>query len=327
MANIKDVAKYCNVSISTVSYALNDSDEISEETKLKIKKAAKELNYVPNAYARGLKKRKTYNIGVVISGFEGPIHHTILAGIASTLKELESDYNMIVTLSDEKMFLVKEKSVDLAIIMDAKANNDIICELSKIVPIITFDHYIIGDNIYNTSIDNMEGIYLETKDLISKGCKKIGYILGSRHSSHNRKRFEGYVKAFEECNIKLDESIIFDADAFTEQRGFDVINEIALKNIKLPFDSLICANDELAIGAILALKKNGYKVPDDIMVAGFDNIEIGKYIHPSLSTVSVDWKYYGNKMAKLALDILSQKEVEDIIIPVQIIERESTKKI
>jgi LacI family transcriptional regulator len=83
MATIKDLAKYCNVSISTVSYALNDSDEISVETKERIKKAAKELNYVPNAYARGLKRRRTYNIGVVISGFEGPIHHNVLAGIAS----------------------------------------------------------------------------------------------------------------------------------------------------------------------------------------------------------------------------------------------------
>ena len=325
MANIKDLAKYCNVSISTVSYALNDSKEISEETKARIKAAAKELNYVPNAYARGLKKRKTHNIGVVVSGFEGPIHHNILAGIAEKLNELNSKYNMLVTLSDERMFLVKEKSVDLAIIMDSRANSDIIIELSKIVPIITFDHFVIGDNIYNTTIDNMQGIYLETMNLISKGCKKIAYLLGSKHSSHNRKRFEGYVKAFEECGICVDNSIVFDADAFTEQRGFDVINEFALKNKQLPFDSLICANDELAIGAIKALKCNGFKVPEDIKVAGFDNIEKGKWMSPSLSTVAVDWKSYGKEMAKLALDILKHKKVETIEIPVQIIERESTK--
>ena len=325
MANIKDLAKYCNVSISTVSYALNESKEIREETKARIKAAAKELNYVPNAYARGLKKRKTYNIGVVVSGFEGPIHHNILAGIADALKELNSKYNMLVTLSDERMFLVKEKSVDLAIIMDSRANNDIIIELSKIVPIITFDHFVIGDNIYNTTIDNMQGIYLETMDLISKGCKKIAYLLGSKHSSHNRIRFEGYVKAFEDSKMTLDKSIIFDADAFTEQKGFDVINEFALRNKQLPFDSLICANDELAIGAIKALKCNGFRVPEDVMVAGFDNIDKGKYMTPSLSTVSVDWKNYGKLMAKLALDILKHKKVEAIEIPVQIIERESTK--
>ena len=325
MANIKDLAKYCNVSISTVSYALNDSDEISEETKARIKAAAKELNYVPNAYARGLKKRKTYNIGVVVSGFEGPIHHNVLAGIAEGLKELNSKYNMLVTLSDERMFLIKEKSVDLAIIMDSRANSDIIKELSKIVPIITFDHYVTGDNIYHTTIDNMQGIYLETKNLISKGSKNIAYLLGSRHSSHNRKRFEGYVKALEESGIKVNHDIVFDADAFTEQKGFDVINEFALKNKQLPFDSLICANDELAIGAINALKCNGFRVPEDVKVAGFDNIEKGKIVSPTLSTVSVDWKFYGKQFAKLALDILKHKKVETIEIPVQIIERESTK--
>jgi LacI family transcriptional regulator len=325
MATIKDLAKYCNVSISTVSYALNDSDEISNETKEKIKKAAKELNYVPNAYARGLKRKRTYNIGVVISGFEGPIHHNVLAGIANELKAQNSQYNMLVTLSDEKMFLVKEKSVDLAIIMDSKANNDIIIELSKIVPIITFDHYITGDNIYNTTIDNMQGIYLETMNLISKGCKRIAYLLGSKHSCHNKKRFEGYVKALEENNIKFDGSIVFDADAFTELRGFDVINDFAYNNQTLPFDSLICANDELAIGAIKALKANGIRVPEDVKVAGFDNIAIGSYMSPSLSTVSVDWMEYGATIARLALDILNHKESGPVEVPVQIIERESSK--
>lgn len=325
MATIKDVAKYCNVSVTTVSYALNDSDEISKETKARIKKAAEELNYVPNAHASGLKRKKTFKIGVMISGFEGPVHHNVLSGIAKRLVERDNRYTLLVTVSDENLFLIKQKNLDLAIIMDAKVNTDIIRDLSKIVPIITFDHYIIGDNIYNTTMDNKQGIYLETMDLISKGCKKIAYILGSKHSSHNKLRFEGYVKAFEDSNKEIDYSIIFDADAFTERKGFEVINEFAFKNEQLPFDSLICANDELAVGAMEALKKHGYKIPEDILVAGFDDIEKGKYIYPTLSTVSVDWKYYGNQIADLALDILNDHNGHDVEIPVQIIERESTK--
>lgn len=325
MATIKDLAKYCNVSISTVSYALNDSKEVSAETKERIKKAAEELNYVPNAYARGLKNKLTYNIGVFLSGFEGPIHHTILSGIAKVLTNVDCKYNMIVTLSDNKMLLIKEKSVDLAIIMDSRVEVETINELSKIVPIITFDNEIYGKNIYNTKIDNTNGIYLQTINLINKGCKRIAYMLGSKHSYHNRKRFEGYVKAFEEKKMPLDKSIVFDADAFTEQRGFEVINEIVSQNNKLTFDSLICANDELAIGAINALTKHGYNVPKDIKVAGFDNIEKGNYVYPTLSTVKVDWKFYGEEMAKLALEILANKKTKDIDIPVEIIERDSTK--
>lgn len=306
---------------------LNDSKEVSAETKERTRKAAKELNYVPNAYARGLKNKTTFNIGIFLSGFEGPIHHTILSGITKILTGADCKYNMLVTLSDDKMLLIKEKSVDLAIIMDSRVESETIIELSKIVPIITFDKEIFGKNIYNTMIDNVNGIYLETLDLIKKGCKRIGYMLGSKHSYHNRKRFEGYVKALEEEKMPLDKSIVFDADAFTEQRGFEVINDIVSQGKKLTFDSLICANDELAIGAINALTKNGYNVPKDIMVAGFDNIEKGSYIIPSISTVKVDWKDYGEKMAKLALDILARRQTQDIDIPVEIIERDSTKVI
>ena len=116
-----------------------------------------------------------------------------------------------------------------------------------------------------------------------------------------------------------------DADAFTELRGFEVINDIAYKNQTLPFDSLICANDELAIGAIKVLKANGVRVPEDVLVAGFDNIEIGEYMSPTLSTVAVNWKEYGATMARLALDILNHNECKAITVPVQIIERESSK--
>ena len=100
MVTIKDLAKYCNYSVTTVSYALNGSSEIPEETKNKIIKAAKELNYVPSAYARGLKKKKTYNIGVYIPGFEGPVRHIVLAGLAAGFKENDSRYQMIVLLPD-----------------------------------------------------------------------------------------------------------------------------------------------------------------------------------------------------------------------------------
>ena len=325
MVTIKDLAKYCNCSISTVSYALNGSNQVSEKTRERIQKAAKELDYTPNAFASSLKRKKTYNIGVVISGFDGPVHHTVLAGMSNYLLESGSPYHLLVTVSDEKMFLIKQKTLDLAIIMDAKANNDIIKELSKIVPIITFDHYIIGENIYNTTIDNMQGIYLETMDLISKGCKRIAYLLGSRLSTHNKRRFEGYVKAFDESGMKIDNSIIYDADAFTEQRGFDVINEVVSENKQLPFDSIICSNDELAIGAIKALIKNGYNVPNDVKVVGFDNIEKGELFTPSLSTVNVDWRKYGEEMIKLAFEILSGNQVNTLNVPVQIIERESSK--
>lgn len=325
MANIKDLAKYCGVSISTVSYALNDSPRISDETKERIKTAAKELNYIPNASARSLKSRKTYNIGIFVSGFEGVVHNLILSGIANVLTNTNSGYNMLVTLIDEKMLLIKQRNVDLAIVMDSRIKDNQLTSLSKIVPIITFDKYLLGDNIYNTNIDNTGGIYEQTTKLINKGCKNIAFLLGSRDSYHNQNRFMGYIKALKDNNYKINYDLIYDADAFTEKRGYEVISDVLKHNNNLPFDALVCANDELAIGSILALKEASYSVPNDVKVVGFDNISMGQYFKPTLTTVGVSWYDYGIRLAELALAILANKECEGFEMPVTIIERESSR--
>ena len=326
MVTIKDLAKYCNYSVTTVSYALNGSNEIPEETKNKIIKAAKELNYVPSAYARGLKKKKTYNIGVYIPGFEGPVRHIVLAGLAAGFKENDSRYQMIVLLPDKNMSLVRERSLDLAIITDPKVPNETIKELTEIIPILMMDNDIEATNAYQIDVNNEEGIYILTKELLNKGMKRIAYLFGAHASCHNKSRYLGYRKALLENNINPDEMPFFDADSFTEESGYNVIyNE--LKNKKLDFDALICGNDELAIGAISAFKDLNINVPNDIEVTGFDNIDKASVIHPSLTTISVDWFNFGKVMAHYALDILQKENVEKSLhlAGAKIIWRNSTK--
>lgn len=326
MTNIKDLAKYCNVSVTTVSYALNDNPEISNETKEKVKKAALELNYVPSAYARGLKKKKTFNIGVFIPGFEGPIHHTVLSGIANRLSTNQVKYNMLVTLADEYMTLIKERIVDLAIIMDSKVKNQDIINLSKIIPIVTFDMSVEGENIFPTFITNKEGMYNLTERLIKKGCKNIAYLLGSSDSYHNHYRYQGYLQALKDNSIQLNNNIIYDANAFTEEKGYEVIKKVLKKvNGKLPFDALMCGNDELAIGSMRALDEFGYNIPKDVKVTGFDNIDKSKLVTPKLTTVAINWFNYGEKMVNLALQVLDNTAPKSLTIETEIIERESTK--
>lgn len=328
MANIKDVAKACKVSVSTVSYALNDSDIISKETKERIKQKAKELNYVPNAYARGLKNKQTFNIGVFIPGFEGPIHHTILSGIAQVVQNDAVKYNLLVTLADDKMTLIKERSVDIAVIMDARISDDMIKELCQLVPIVTFDKNTKCRRVYNTNIQNFEGMREMTNLMLSKGCKRVGYILGSKESFHNHLRFEGYLTALKESGIPYNFDIIYDADAFTEIAGYNIVVDALNRLEELPFDALVCGNDELALGAIAALNEYGYQIPRDVLISGFDNIEKGSYSTPTLTTISVDWFDYGVKIANLVLAILKkEKHEERISIPSEIIERDSTKRI
>lgn len=327
MITIKDIAKQCGVSVSTVSYALSDNSTISEKTKAKIRKVAKELNYIPNANARSLKQKSTHKIGVFVPGFQGTIHPSILAGIAHVLRNIDDKYNMVVTFTDEDMLMIKNYSVDLAIIMDGKTTQETVESLSKYVPIITFDHCSIGENIYNTSVDNFNAMYDMTKHLIDQGCKRIGFILGSHASFHNKIRFEGFQKALSDFFLPFDPRIVYDADAFTVYKGWEVLNKKLKSSSSLPFDGLVCCNDELAIGAIKALTEYGHNVPQDCLVTGFDDIERSSYITPSLTTAHIDWYTYGIKIAELALKILKNEAHEKaFVMSANIIKRESTQK-
>ena len=322
---IKDLAKYCNYSVTTVSYALNGSKEIPEATRKKILKAAEELNYVPSAYASGLKRKKSFNIGVFIPDFDGPIHHTVLSGLASGFKEYDQRYNMLVMIPDSNLSMIRSRMVDLAIIMDPKLDISLIKDIAQVMPIIVLDKFAHGENIYMADVNNEEGMFNQTMKLLNLGCKRIAYLLGPKASYHNSTRFNGYKRALATSGVSFDENIVFDANSFTEEKGYQEIKEI-LKTNGLKFDALMCGNDELAIGAIKALQEAGYAVPKDVKVTGFDNIDKASFISPSLSTICVDWYGYGKRVAKYAIDVINKENVEEALYvnSANVIEREST---
>ena len=323
MPTIKDVAKACGVGIATVSYALNDSDMISEDTKNRIKKTAREMGYVPNAYARSLKSKKTYRICAYITDFGGVIHPTILNGMTNVFSK--SKYQMIATLANDKMTLIKDKSLDLAILMDPRISEDMIFELNNYCKLIVYDNKSLNtDLIHQVNLQNEKAIYNETKHLISLGVKKIAFMLGPSVSWHNYERYQGYLKAMSESNLA---TIVYDANSFIEEAGFNLMKDILNESKDLPFDAIVCGNDELAFGVINALKEAGYNVPKDCLVAGFDNVDKAKFFTPSLTTINIDWVKCGETIAQLALDILDGKDVpKRVIIPAELVCRESTKK-
>lgn len=324
MATIKDVAKLAKVSLSTASYSLNDNPIITKATRDKVKKAALELKYVPNARAQGLRRKKGDTLGIYVSGFEGPVHSMILSGIQDIFETKKSKFHMLVTFIDDEMSLITKNVVDVALIMDSRVSEEEVASYSNIMPIILFDNNSKGENIYNTFIDNQAGIKDRTNWFINEGCKKVGFLKGSKDSYHNQLRFLGYKEALVESNIDFDESLVFDANAFTEQRGYEVMKEL-LKKGPLEIDALVCGNDELALGAMQAFQEYNIKVPEDVKISGFDNIERGKFSVPSLSTVSIDWREYGKKLALLALDILESKNpAKTLWIPSKLINRESS---
>lgn len=323
MATIKDVAKKCGVSVTTVSYALNNSGEVGLETKNKILRVAEEMGYVPNSIARSLKKQQTMRVGIFVTDFAGPIRPAILNGITKGF--LDTPYHVIVTPVHEEMTLIKDKSVDLAIVMDQTIDEEKINELAAYSKIVVYDNKnMMNDNVYQVSLQNESAIYNETKYLISLGMKKIAFVKGPNISWHNHERYQGYLKAINEANLT---EIIYDVDNFEEEVGYEFMSN-ALKDISsLPFDSVVCSNDELAIALIRVLKEKGYNVPNDCLVAGFDNIYKSSLITPSLTTINIDWDLCGRTIAELAINILKEKEVsKKVMIPATLVIRESTTR-
>ncbi|EOD01203.1 LacI family DNA-binding transcriptional regulator [Caldisalinibacter kiritimatiensis] len=323
MATLKDVAKKAKVSLSTASYALNGGERVSKETREKVLKAAVELNYHPNGIARSLKKQKTNTIGLFVHDFSGPFYNEIIQGIQDSCKNF--GYDLIVCTNNSSKRFLKEKLVDGAIIIDPYIPDDLLISVAdRNFPIITMDRELNNDYIYNILLDNKKGAYDITTHLIKLGINTIGYISGPDNSYDNRRRFQGYKDALIDNNKRFSEKLVLHSD-FTEKGGYEIVKEYAQKN-SLP-EAFFCSNDEMAIGAINALKELGIKIPEDIGIVGFDNINISKYISPQLTTVNIPRFNWGAKCVEILMKLLNKEQMSErlIMIPVELVVRNSCR--
>ena len=294
---IKEVAKLANVSISTASYALNGKPNVSDKLRERVLEAAKQLNYHPNAAARHLKSKKTMSIGVFIYGFSGPVFSEILEGMNQAA--LEEGYNLIVSsgaLSDK---IINQRQIDGAIIFDSSIEDEVLINFAKAnYPVILLDRDLSGKNIYRSVINNEEIVYQFINELADK-YGSVGILTGPRDSYNALRRITGYEKAIKNKGLK---SYIYEGD-FTYKRGLEVGAEIA--NTKLP-RAIFCSNDESAIGLMGALMERGYRIPEDIAIAGFDNIMWTKYVIPKLTTIEIDHTAWGHDVAKSLINNLQE---------------------
>lgn len=304
MATIKDIAKAAGCSISTVSYALNNDDRISEKTANRIKKIAKEMNYFPSAAARNLKRRSTRTILVAISDFGGPVYHELLDGIHHELAR--NDYTMIVSTGASTDKMLKQRSADGAIISDINVKNDFLRQVSvNFKPIIVLDRSFKEEAIYDLTIDNEQAMYNLTSDVIKSNYKKIAFVHGVKHTYDNQTRFIGFEKALEENNLKIFKEFI---GSFTKESGIEIAKEIM--DLKEKPDMLVCSNDEMALGIIEELSENGYIIPKDIGISGFDDIMLSSYIKPSLSSIKINHFDWGKRIANTMVKLLNNEDIE-----------------
>ncbi|WP_158768642.1 LacI family DNA-binding transcriptional regulator [Paraglaciecola sp. L1A13] len=321
MATIYEVSALAGVSLATVSRVMNGGTRVSEKTRDKVNKAMDELNYRPSSIARSLASNCSNSVGILVSELHGPIYGAMMSGIEKQLRTagkhviIAAGHSDAVSEKDGIEFLI-DRNCDALILHVEAISDEYLIELAKSKhPFILINRYIpqISDNCI--SLNNRRGGYLATKALLEHGHRDIAYISGPLWKMDASDRYLGHQDALSEYGITCNDKLLFESN-FQEEGGNEGI--LALLDTHIPFSAVVCANDEMAAGAMQAARDKGVAVPDDISVMGFDNILLAQYMYPKLSTVNYPVKDMGKMAASWILKNIyqaSQPEIAHVFEP------------
>ncbi|HCE57464.1 MAG TPA: LacI family transcriptional regulator [Prolixibacteraceae bacterium] len=307
LITIKDIARELRISPSTVSRALKNHPDISEETKIAVNELARKLNYQPNAVALSLKQRRSNTIGVIIP----EIVHYFFSSVISGIEDVAYDagFNVIICQSNEKY----DREVVNTRTLLANRVDGILVSISKEtqqfdhfykireneVPVVFYDRVVPGFEADQVIVDDFDAAYRATRHMIEGGCKKIVHFAGPQNLLIGQLRKEGYLKALREAGLETRNEWIMEADNFEKAR-------LAVLNIldeKVNIDGIFAVNDTTAIGAMHTLQKRGVKVPNQIAVVGFSDGRLSGITDPALTSVD----QHGYEMGTVATEILLKR--------------------
>lgn len=332
---LKELSKRLNISVSTVSRALNDHPDISPATIKKVKNLAKELNYIPNLFAKGFRVKKTNTLGVVVPNICHSYTATILKGILTQAESL--GYRVIISESknnEEKQFEMLQTMIQfgvdgvlMSLARKTKSIDPILSILERI-PLVLFDK--VSDKIPCSQIviDDEEASFNAVQHLIGLGKKRIVILKETENSYNSRTRLAGYKRALISNNIPIDNDLIFSAEGVSLESGKRITKEIA--SMKNRPDAIFAITDNAAIGAIQTLNTLHISIPDEIAVIGFSNSTKSTIISPSLTTINQPGSKIGVTAVNYLLhEILNPKETmitKTIEVKTNLVVRESTFK-
>lgn len=331
--NLQDVAAKAGVSISTASLALNDSPRIHSATKARVREAAKELSYIPNARARALVQKRTNIIGLVIPDILNSFYAELSQSIDNHLTGY--GYRMLLCNTSfgtakerEYIHLAKEGAMDAIIFAcsgkeDPRANEEALVELQeRFLPVLLVNRRMENSLIPCVDCDRKTGMYEAVKHLFHLGHREMGFIGGFMDVGASFYRFAGFLQAKEELGFLVREEWILDG-LFRPEGAYQALGDLAERST-LP-TAFLCCNDQMALGAGRALGELGYKIPEDISLVGFDSIRLASYVKPALSSVSIPVEDMGRTVAENIHRLLQKERVESIVIlPTSFVARESS---
>lgn len=317
MVSIKDLAEKCGVSIATVSKALNNHNDVSENTKRIIKKTAKELGYLPNSQARALKTNKTYSIGVIYSDKAGTgIAHTYFSGVLESFRAEAEKLGYDITfinnrnIGDMSMSYLEHcryRNVDgVAIVCADFYDSDITAIMNSGIPLVTIDF--VSEKTYSVSSDNIMGMKRLVEYVYSKGHKNIAYIYGDS-SQVTTDRLNSFKYTLESLNIKSNVDYVRQSKYHDPFLASKITTEMF--NLYNPPTCIIAPDDFSAIGVFNAAKQLGLSVPDDVSIVGYDGIYLSQILEKPLVTIKQNVELIGKRSAQLLIKLINKQNILD----------------
>ncbi|MBT2290001.1 LacI family DNA-binding transcriptional regulator [Paenibacillus albidus] len=331
MTTIYDIAKRTGYSPTTVSKAFNNYSDVREKTRQKILQTAREMGYVPNAHARTLTTKKSWTIGVLFVESTGAgIRHPFFSSVIESFKQVAVDKGYAL------MFISKNvggkqsgylencriRGVDGVVVFLSDYEDPYFQELlDSNIPTVIVDYE--TPQSHTVCSDNQAGARLAVEHLAALGHRRIAHISGGLNTIPGNRRQLGYEAAMKAQGLQVEEGFIAEGAYYSQESGYGAM--LALLQLPERPTAVFASGDMLAIGAIMAARESGLRVPGDLSVIGYDDINLARYVTPGLTTVRQDTDRLGSRAAELLLSAIDGLLTgqEALVLPVELVVRDS----
>lgn len=330
---IYDIARKLNIAASTVSRALNNNPRVSAATRQRIERTAQEMGYRHNTMAANFRTRRTNTIGVILPLINRHFFSSVISGIediaykngfAVTISQSNDDFNKETKIA-QNFYSNRVDGIIVSLGMETKSFEHLRLFSERKVPLVFFDR--VADDIpaHKIVVDDYQGSYQATQHLIANGGKVFAHIGGPLYLNIYRDRLKGFMDALHDAGLQVDKNMLIH-NSLTRSDGTTAIKTL-MENRQKP-DAIVCANDTTALSAIIYLREQGIKVPDEMLLVGFSNEPFSEVVTPSISTIRQPGFEMGQKAAELLISEIQSKGArhvfQKIVMPTELIVRQSS---